>query len=285
MLTNIVYRGPEGLVLTGVGFHMSLWDGVYSAPPDPEACWDDDSNSDSDSDSEVANAFGFMYKASFNDRQGFLFHDACWSLFTALYHPNPIPRERLFEVCSSLPLTGSVLSWGHDYGGLLETQSGILYLEEIPNADDSIDLGFATHNPFHMPELHDTLNQETESPPAVADITSSKDSDVSQDYFVKLPQEILITIAQQLATTDFLSARLASQAFWPIFHDQLFWLSRFTVGGERFWLAKDYHQLEWRPDWRSLYRSTRDARLLPGVRNRQRIWNLITKIALILDLR
>lgn len=55
-----------------------------------------------------------------NGRYGFVFHQNCWCVLERAFHPEPVPLDRLYELCLSMPkpLATSCINWGHDYGGL-----------------------------------------------------------------------------------------------------------------------------------------------------------------------
>lgn len=194
--------------------------------------------------------FNIVTSRSKDGWHGFLVHEACWSLLSTYCQPESIPLERLHEVCSSIHINGTILNW------------------VPPAAEDVIGLETAIHNPLRASEARNLLNQEPESPRLITDIPNPQKS--AGNRLGQLPQELVDMIAKELPTQDFLNARLATRSFWPMFHSQSFWFSRFTAGGERSWLfeALDAHE---NVDWRSLYRKTNESRLTLGLQNRKRI--------------
>jgi hypothetical protein len=129
-------------------------------------------------------------------------------------------------------------------------------------------------NPYRVPGVDELLAEAPEQPPRMAATTRISGSGRG-DCFTALPPELCAEIAMYLPTSDLLSARLASRAFWPVFHSQQFWASRFRDSSERSWLFEAHRERQPR-DWRWLYRRTLQARNLPlGLYNRQRIWGLI----------
>ncbi|KND89435.1 hypothetical protein TOPH_05811, partial [Tolypocladium ophioglossoides CBS 100239] len=274
-----IYSGLDGIVLTGFGNYDDPWGGTYIAPVDSAARWDD-----AGYDSPSEDQFGVMRQPAFNNRHGFIFHDACWSLLKRAYGSNPIPVERLFHVCSSLPIPpeGTDLGWGHDYGGLLRVDDEARFPWESPVTDKSADMAaFATKNPYIVGDIQRLLLAEPQTPPRTTSLLSAT---ATRDCFLCLPPEICIAIAGELPTIDALNARLVSRAFWLIFDSQYFWASKFRDGGGRSWLF-EAHDGQSLPDWRSLYYVTKPSRLGPALRNRARVWNLAMGILRMLGLR
>ncbi|KAK4096379.1 hypothetical protein N658DRAFT_519244 [Parathielavia hyrcaniae] len=186
-------------------------------------------------------------------RHGIIFHDACWSLLEAALEPGPVPLQRLFDVCSSLPVPQNCRTptWGHDFGrAVVVDETNHFPWEDRYEVSESTlakpHPAFGT-NPYQQPPA----STQHPSPPTLA----------------------LDSIAVLLPTADVLRARLASRAFWPIFDSQQFWASRFRgplPAADR--------------DWRWLYRRTTDNYLGPGLRNRRRIWALVQMVVYILAL-
>lgn len=48
---------------------------------------------------------------------------SCWTLLEKVFHPATVPCARLYEVCQSIPRTDIFLIWGHDYGGLVASDT------------------------------------------------------------------------------------------------------------------------------------------------------------------
>ena len=80
---------------------------------------------------------------SFEDRHGLLLHETCWKLLEAALDGPQVSLERLMEICQSLPYEDewNGVSWGHDYGRLVEIGVGeylwetrLEYLEDISGA-------------------------------------------------------------------------------------------------------------------------------------------------------
>lgn len=94
--------------------------GVFFAPPDPTARWDDDLEHYDRENS--ADAFGTGDYA-LGGRCGFPFHVSCWALLEKVFHPANVPCARLYGVCQSLPRSDIFFSWGHDYGGLVASDT------------------------------------------------------------------------------------------------------------------------------------------------------------------
>ena len=221
-------------------------------------------------------------------RHGFVFHEACWSLLEKAVRPGKVPRIRLFDVCNSLPfpLHGDSISWGHDYGGLSFIDAG----HHFPRGDRFGDREYTepdrvfSSDPYDIPDVERLLTEKPQAPWPSTTCPAFIIPAIRGECFSALPEELCAEIATYLPTTDVLNARLASRAFWPTFHSQQFWGSRFRGGSDRSWLFEAWDGERAR-DWRWLYRRTNDAHIGPGLQNRKRIWTLILKLLDILSLR
>lgn len=94
-----------------MGLFLHARTGSFFAPPDATIRWDDSRKN--------LQEFGVATQFE-NGLYGFLFHDSCWCVLERAFHPEPVPLDRLYEVCLSMPkpLATSCINWGHDYGGL-----------------------------------------------------------------------------------------------------------------------------------------------------------------------
>ncbi|SPQ17694.1 1c2a8415-dfe9-42a5-b2b2-c766cd78b923 [Thermothielavioides terrestris] len=254
------------------------------APPNRSMRW-----SDPGYDSPPEDQFALVGHPIVNDRLGFVFHEACWALLEEALRPAPVPLPRMYAVNRSLPLPyeSACHSWGHDYAGLVIVDDENYFpwedrFQDLRNYTDPHPV--FSRNPYRVAEVDDILGRAPEEPPAPVKLQNSHPtSEAMRDCFAALPAEICAAIAMYLPVADMLRARLASRAFWPIFHDQQFWAAQFKQSGERSWLFEARRDALPR-DWRSLYRQTSDARIGPGLRNRQRVWRLIQGVVDILDL-
>jgi hypothetical protein len=241
--------------------------------------------------SPLEDQFGVLKQDAVNGRHGFIFHEACWSLLEEASRPAAVPLARLYHVCASLPLPihfGGV-SWGHDYAGAAVADNETRFPwedrfegREFPEPDPVF-----TANPYRVAVVDQILAEDPKEPPVPGrtSLISLPAASSGSDCFATLPGELCAEIAMCLPTADVLNTRLASRAFWPVFHSQQFWASRFTLESpDRPWL------FEARPcgssprDWRWLYRRTNDPGKYTGLQNRQRIWGLIRSVRDILAL-
>ncbi|KAK3311673.1 uncharacterized protein B0T15DRAFT_549385 [Chaetomium strumarium] len=208
------------------------------------------------------------YQPFSRDRRGIIIHDACWILLEEALRPAPVPLQRLLEVCNSLPIPCrcNALAWVYKLGGTA--------------AAGHRDPFFGT-NPWQVPEVNIILAEDPEQPPMFQQTASSFHT-LSIDCFVSLPQELCAPTAMHLPTADVLRAHLASRAFWPIFHSQQFWASRFKYSPDRSWLFEARSSPP--SDWRWLYGRINNAFIGPGLRNRRRIWGLLQEVPPILAL-
>jgi len=188
------------------------------------------------------------------------------------------------------------IDWGHDYGGLYRSKTSlkVCFPWEEDNRFVDRDLGYPQFkydaNPLAFDEVQEILSETPQALPPWNLVLAGTKSSFVEDPFHLLPEELCDAIAAHLPTRDALNARLASRSFWPMFHSQPFWASRFRRNHwERSWLFEATQELEatggvGRRDWRWLYHRTANARLGPGLWNRKRIWPLVQDVAGILHL-
>jgi hypothetical protein len=152
------------------------------------------------------------------------------------------------------------------------------YMREFTNRDPVF-----SKNPYDVPEVDQLLTEDPQQPPVLTPVAPPSHA-LRRDCFALLPRELCAAIAMLLPTADVLAARLASQAFWPVFDSQQFWASRFRPpAAVRSWLFETRHGSP--SDWRWLYRqTTRDIHLSGGLRNRRRIWGLAEQVLELLAL-
>jgi hypothetical protein len=285
-IAAVYYNPAEGTVLTGVGLYNDPYSGAYIAPRDRAIRWND-----AGYNRPLEDQFGVLKQNAVNGRHGFIFHEACWSLLEEASRPAAVPLARLYHVCASLPLPIEFdgVSWGHDYAGAAVANNETHFPwedrfegREFPGPDPVI-----TANPYQVTIVDQILAEDPEDPPVPGHTSaiSLPAASSGSDCFATLPGELCAEIAMCLPTADVLNTRLASRAFWPVFHSQQFWASRFTLESpDRPWL------FEARPcggsprDWRWLYRRTNPLGKYPGLQNRQRIWGLIRSVRDILSL-
>lgn len=220
-----------------------------------------------------------MQQPDFNDRHGYIFHDACWQLLKMACHPAPVPIEKFHEVCASLPfpMQGTTVSWGHDFVGLvaIDNESRFPWEDRARNLDLSGGSTPANRDPLDVPEIKQILNECGQPPP---ESSFSQPPSTTKDDFFKLPEELRLSIASLLSTVDALNARRASRAFWTAFYSQQFWASRFGPHSDRSWLFETWNSNPPR-DWRWLYRQTSPARLSLALQNRNRVGKLVQQVA------
>ncbi|KAK1831437.1 hypothetical protein QBC39DRAFT_351306 [Podospora conica] len=228
------------------------------------------------------------------EHNNFPIHGACWALLEKLYRPLPVPTRRVWDVLMSMATYGPGLpSWGHEY--VLEQlvqpcypqypwRPRDIYGRLPPRGDEDA-------SPHRVAREFASLAAPPDPPGAECVFQSS--ADPKDDIFFRLPSEIRLEIAILLSVKDALHGlRRASKAFSFLFHDQLFWASRFrSLHGERSWLLGAERKVSRKittakggMDWRRLFRQTRDVELGPGLSNLRRIWGLAQKLRVVLDL-
>ncbi|OAX82684.1 hypothetical protein ACJ72_02962 [Emergomyces africanus] len=283
--------------LTGVGgfIHRDI---PFSAPSNPNQRYDDKEYRVSPLDEFVP----FLSAASRVDI-GYVFHDLCWNLLNALTYPNPVPIDRFYDICRSLPLRSSNwLHWGHSYGGLLRTDR-VYYPWEVAHFSGMI-TGSVTNpkmsqyyynkqDPWNIPELRQMLSETKERPiqePSSDALMISCIPHEHKDCFSALPVELCEEILMKLLLEDIASLRLASRSFASLPLTQYFWSSRFRPGMDRDFIFeatipnRDSVVNAGRRDWRALYHQTGRS-LLDGsaLTNRRRIWNCNRSLAKLLS--
>ena len=214
-----------------------------------------------------------MRQSACDGRHGFVLHDACWRLLLRAGEPSSVPIPQLVLMCESLPfpLGFNGVYWWRSYGDLLELDDEGAY----PWQEQSVRRrrGQSTYNtdadenPFVIPEIIAIMSRRTRPRPGEVLASAGK------DIFSKLTWELREMVAVFLPTRDALILRLASRSFLALYWSVGFWASRFTADGERAFVfeARDKRDAT---ELLSLYRATRRSLAPPGLRNRQRIWDL-----------
>ncbi|KAK2787284.1 hypothetical protein FQN52_003424 [Onygenales sp. PD_12] len=279
--------------LTGVGGFIHR-DTPFSAPSDPNQRYDDEGYRVSPLDEFLP--FPLLLAA---ENPGYVFHDMCWNILKALTYPDPVPIDRFYDICRSVPVRGRRwLDWGHNYGGLVNVNSlDPLPWEEVCSFDfttDSLKRGnipYSCHkeNPWEIPTISHALGNTQGSSPQVSNGEEAKISRSFQqhaDCFSILPVEICEEILTLLLTEDVTSLRLASRSFASLSLSQYFWASRFRLNMDRDYIF-EARIPEYSPnlrsgphDWRALYHMTGKDFCEPGpLANRQRIWGCNRSLA------
>lgn len=292
MLITTVYSGPEGIFVSGVGLYGFPDRGAFEVPLEYAARWDDPGCR--------LHEIEVMTRDPFEQRHGFIFHEACWSLLEKTHYAQPVPYSRLYEVCSSMPSPlrhPGLKSFGHDFGGLVLVDNKNFYpwedrvFKRDPPLSKQLQLTYM--NPLSVPEFRQLLKKRRQVIPKSANLrctrqirqngdsfsNSTSEEDTfnglisSSDLFSRLPVEICDMIAYPLPTSDICNLRLVSKTFFSVFEDQRFWATRFSPHSSRAWLFELWNHSE-QKDWKWLYRCTDDTRLAFAFRNRKRVWNL-----------
>ena len=273
-LMDLVYAGPSGTFVSGVGCYDI--DSLGNPPSDSTLRWDDEAYL-----STMKDEIPVMQPSLINGCHDFVLHDACWHLLQRAFQIGEISLKRLLEVSESLPfpLAGIGVCWGHDYGNLFVSNDDSHYPWEdslMWQLNDETDV-FAKENPYNVPEIPAILVMRLEHPPECLPKQSQ------DDCFSKLPWEVLEAIVINLPTSDALGLRCVSSAFLQLVSSSTFWASRFEPNSDRGFVFEGCSRDA--TDWRSLYRLTNQAHSPPGLRNRQRIWNLIKPLTNLTSLR
>ncbi|OAA71479.1 F-box domain, Skp2-like protein [Cordyceps fumosorosea ARSEF 2679] len=296
---RILYSLHGEVFITGVGYYRDGSFDRWVAPPEYNDRWDDDGYNGPED-----HRIGVLRQRPRYDRWGVPFHEACWSLLEVAMAPAPVPLERLLDICKSFPIRNCEFSpdWGHHYGGLDV---------EHPDDDRCVNVGKpnAIHHalcitriskldPFDLldlerirlasrrcviwpgenlppPRQQQQQQQKQQMMPGALVTRAAWTTRLSNDPFASLPEELRVAIAALLPTRDFLSLRLASPHFAPMFHQQVFWATRFAgFWTDRGWLFEARTWDRAATDWRRLWRLTSPAFRSSAMHNRARVWLL-----------
>lgn len=280
--------------LTGVGKHTNPRNITVHAPIDSQMHWSD--SKFAPSASNRISPLDMYPVPEFEFPVGFLFHDACWSLLKEAFHPRPIPLNRLSQVLVSLPIfhravPNVTLDWGHDFGGAVSFDHRDYAPWEWHHREPPNPRLWPGHvfdmDPYHNESVSAAISDTPREPPAwpTAGQSPRPTNNNEKDCFLVLPMELCMAIAVLLPTRDALRARLASRAFWPVFYNPEFWMSRFKPWEPLGYLFETRSQPP--ADWRWLYRRTNQHLSYKniGFINRRRIWPLARQIVDIVALR
>ncbi|KAI9738737.1 MAG: hypothetical protein M1834_008242 [Cirrosporium novae-zelandiae] len=227
-------------------------------------------------------AFGF----------GFPFHDSCWGLLHALYHPGEVDLQLLHDFCRSCPVQEGRLNWGHDYEGLLTYKTKLKNL--LPGEDSQLIEQFEFEltpedqlkgdmycaDPLNVKELqrviHKSLNPKK---PADSQIVPQNINIISHspDCFAVLPMEVRQEIMLHLPSKDVLNLKLASKIFAIEPLTNIFWASRFQRGFEFHYILEARKCLAKRCCFKTLYLGVKSLQS-NGLRNRARIWDILLQL-------
>ncbi|OAQ95625.1 hypothetical protein LLEC1_03640 [Akanthomyces lecanii] len=280
---RILYSDVGVVSITGVSYFKDATFDPWIAPPDYNARWDDDGSDDDAYNALDYPRIGVLRQSPRDGRWGFPCHEACWSLLEVALAPQPVPLERLFDLCKSFPIPESQFcpEWGHYYGGLNRGHSDDGRCVEVSGIFTEHHRLCVTEvtkcNPFNVPEIQNLRINAVEDIPQVSILRAP-----FFDPFASLPQELLVNIAALLPTRDFFNLRLASQFFVPVFYQQNFWSTRFGPGSERCWVFET-QRWERALDWRRLHRRTSLVHRSQAMHNRERVWLLAMYVKRLLE--
>ncbi|KAM3477897.1 hypothetical protein MY8738_006213 [Beauveria namnaoensis] len=276
-----VYRKGADVFVSGVAQYHD--DPSWIVPVDPNLRWD------TVLDPNGLVEIPVMSQPAVDGIHGFVLHDACWCLLQKAGGASAFSKERLVEVCQSLPFTVGFngASWGHDYGGRLKLDTEVWYpWKEIFRAlayEELERLGFL-EDPFRGSDLKLALNGRFPASHASKDDVSNFDAPLEPqgraDCFSRLPWELREMILIHIETKDALNLRQSSWSFHSLFSSLGFWQSRFEPDGERGFIfeARDEAVAHSIGALQSLYRSSTMHALSPPLMNRQRVWKLARQL-------
>lgn len=283
-------EAPPDITLTGVGYDpLGSASGRLAAPLDVSARWDDEEPGPVVQMS--ATGLGLSTQVRGGPRFIF-FHDACWTLFESVYHPDPVPLYGFWEAFAGFGGRHATL-----HGSLHQTRNwtvtGVWRRDPLMAAPSVPAELISNLRPFPCmttPDLGHSHRAGTRT---------------LFDPFYRLPLELLLQITLDLATSCVKNLRLSSRTFWCLFHCDQFWASRFLDRRhERAWFPVSaslsspllnphapgllgHAEERIRPalTWRDLYWLTGVDRLPVQWRNRRRIWQLARALKMLLCLR
>ncbi|KAE8150641.1 hypothetical protein BDV25DRAFT_139639 [Aspergillus avenaceus] len=214
----------------------------------------------------------------------FVFHEACWDLLLQKVSGSRQDPHRLatvlFNVLFCTPWSRyCYLLPGHDFGGAAQFQ------KPVGNpVKRMVDQGYEymlakPSQPRNMADVLATFSTKSHHLPEVPTIQRLSKS---CDRFVRLPVEILYLILEILPTTDIRNLRAASKSIasmtYPASLPQRLWRSRFALDFEMGFARPadtSIHQ-NWRHGYFALKHTLADPLGLPALKNRHRIWSIIS---------
>lgn len=222
-LTLLVYRKGADAFVSGVAqYHDHPF---WIVPVDPNLRWDTVLDPNGLVDIPV------MSQPAVDGIHGFVLHDACWCLLQTAGGASAFSKERLVEVCQSLPFTVwfNGVSWGHDYGGRLKLDTKVWYpWKETFRAleyEKLERLGFL-EDPFRGSDLKLAPNGRFPASHASKDDASNFNASLEPrgrgDCFSRLPWELREMILIHLETKDALNLRQSSWSFQFLFQASVF---------------------------------------------------------------
>lgn len=239
---------------------------------------------------------GIVLRDDDNVIWGYPLHCCCWDILSSAYSTSrpgkEIDVQALFDLCRSQPIRGSVISWGHDYGGLAEAQKikEVSLGEELwltPGLNNLLKEAYL-EDPYHIPKLANVFRIRCEETIVQPDSNSHfqiAETTEGSDPLALLPTEILAAVFMDLDTRDVRNLRLASRCAARLELPPNFWRSRFMSDHEFSWAFEaNSHSVSSKP-WKLMYMRTKDMVNTEGVQNRKRIWDLAHGLCHRLDLR
>lgn len=86
---------------------------------------------------------------------------------------------------------------------------------------------------FQQQTVQGLLDSPFIAPPCSTIVIGKRQWWPGEDYFSRLPYEIVEEIASYLPVSNVLDLRTTSQTFTPLFYSQMFWATQFQTGRER----------------------------------------------------
>ena len=281
--------------LSGVGVKTQTPTLNYIAPRDPEVRYDDDYEVKGEdwkiSIFPMAPLYSNYSSSQFHQHPwGYFFHETCWQLLSSACLPHSIDLKTLNNFCRSCVLGDSwVHDWGHDYGGIMGTitdeRTGINPMIAYLKSADNVKALYQA-NPLDIPGLKTWMNEARMDAGSVDRSSVISDSDDEQpqpqpsiDPFYQLPVEMREMILSLLPSKDVEETRVASQAFGSLTLPQSFWHTRFFPGFEYSLIVEANDMPSGSYDWKSIYARLQRPIEDPGIRNRIRVWSLLSPLA------
>ncbi|KAI1111547.1 hypothetical protein F5Y14DRAFT_424940 [Nemania sp. NC0429] len=220
---------------------------------------------------------------------GFPFHCSCWEVLKASSPTNDVHIQSLFDLCRSFPTAlGTILDFGHDYGGLFQRQ----YLGWYPpcpgeetqlrykNFDDnySIFQAYLTLDPLDASSLAGSIGDQASSREYLTPRKPTRRTIAAHDPFGNLPLEILHWILTFIPSTDVLNLKLSSRVMANTGLPDRFWHSRFCYGQEFDYMFEFAQYSKYRGRWKKVFLAAQRLPHPPSLVNRKRIWSLATAL-------
>ncbi|KAI5812871.1 hypothetical protein BZA77DRAFT_133972 [Pyronema omphalodes] len=203
-------------------------------------------------------------------------HEMCYQVFKHAIH---FTRPSAEHGTVSLDAQAEVLTKMEDHDGGFEKGKDLRGQHWQGNVTSD---SWFVANPVHCEALLDYFWKPPQ-PKYTYDISSGAwQPDSVQSNLHALPLEVIGEILKHLPRKDALNFRIASKTAAAVPLVQEFWRARIVHDAPWIWEVRERQIMESKVDWRSMYDDLVVDKYNPefrGLRNRERIWNIVTPLA------